>query len=136
MRKKFIVPVLAASIVAAGYGFSAPQADAKSMSRYVRTVSPQNHQPIKASVLDDTPKHYTIDVKKFANLGANQEAPTFAVYVTSTLPARCGDFRNLAIPYKKPGKYKRVFNLSSHPDVLSAINKYGCVVMKNIPPVE
>jgi hypothetical protein len=133
---KFIVSVLAASIAVAGYGFTSSQAGAKSMSRYVRTVSPGNHQPIKATVLDDTPKHYTIDVKKFANLSADQEAPTFAVYVTNSLPKRCGDFRNLAIPYKKPEEYKRVFNLSNHPDVLTAIGKYGCVVMKNIPPAK
>lgn len=133
---KFIVSVLTASLAVAGYGFTISQADAKSMSRYIRTVSPNNHQPIKATVLDDTPKHYTIDVKKFANLSADQEAPTFAVYVTDSLPPRCGDFRNLAIPYKKPEEYKRVFNLNSHPDVLTAIGKYGCVVMKNIPPAK
>ncbi|PZQ47839.1 MAG: hypothetical protein DI551_02425 [Micavibrio aeruginosavorus] len=99
----------------------------------VQTVSPEKFQPIKAEVLDKTPSHYTIDVKKLANMSADDDAPVFAVYVTSDVPAKCGDFRKLELSYKKPEEYKRQFDLSEHPDVLKAIDNYGCVVMKNIP---
>lgn len=132
--QRFVTFGLVAALAFTGYGLSIPSSEAKEMSRHIPTVSPGKHQPIKASVVDNTPKHFTIDVKKFANLSVNEEAPTFAVYVTNRLPDRCGDFRSLAIPYVKPNKYTRTFNLSRHPDVLDAIDKYGCVVMKNIPP--
>lgn len=97
-------------------------------------VSPQGFQPIRAEILSDSPSHFTIDVKKLANLGANEDAPVFAVYTKSTVPDMCGDFRKLSISYKKPSKYQRVFDLSRHEDVLEAINTHGCVVMRNIPP--
>ncbi len=97
------------------------------------SISPEGHQAIRASVLNDDPAHYTIDVRKFANIGVNEEAPTFAVYLTNTLPGKCGDFRDLELQYAKPAKYKRVFNLADHEKVLRAINSYGCVVIRNIP---
>lgn len=103
-------------------------------SEKVSTVSPSDHETIKASVLSDNPSAYKIDVKKFANMGVNEEAPTFAVYITESVPARCGDFRDLELPYKKPTKYERQFDLSEHKEVLAALDHYGCVVMKNIPP--
>lgn len=99
----------------------------------LKVISPQGHQPIKAEIIDPSPSHLTINVKKLANVGVNEEAPTFAVYTGASLPARCGDFTHLEIRYKKPSKYTRVFNLSRNRDVLKAINSYGCVVMKNIP---
>ena len=97
------------------------------------SISPQTHQAIRASIIDSTPSHYTIDVRKFANIGANEEAPTFALYVTNSLPSKCGDFRDREISYWKPSKYKRTFNLQEHDDVLQAINAYGCVVITNTP---
>lgn len=103
-------------------------------SEKITTISPNGHQKIKASVLDKNPASYKIDVRKLANLNVNQEAPTFAVYITSSAPAQCGDFRKLELPYKKPSKYERQFNLSQHKEVLDALDEYGCVVMRNIPP--
>ena len=100
----------------------------------IKTTSPQGHQAIKADIIDPTPSNLTINVKKLANINVNEEAPTFAVYTTPTKPRQCGDFSNLEIHYEKPTKYTRVFNLSKHRDVLKAINSYGCVVIKNIPP--
>lgn len=102
----------------------------------IATVSPKDHETIKATVVNDSPGAFTIDVEKLANLGADQEAPTFALYMTDTLPKTCGDFRQLELPYKKPEKYIRKFDLSAHKDVLAAIDKYGCVVMKNVPPAK
>lgn len=98
-----------------------------------KLVSPMDFQPIRAEVLSDNPHHYTIDVKKIANLGVNEDAPVFAVYTESRIPTKCADFRNLEISYKKPSKYQRVFDLSHHQDVLKAIQSYGCIVMRNIP---
>ena len=100
----------------------------------IATVSPREHQTIKASVISKNPSAYKINVKKMANMGVNEEAPTFAVYITSSVPSRCGDFRKLELPYKKPTKYEREFNLSEHEEVLQALDRYGCVVMRNIPP--
>ncbi len=116
--------------------FSPLTLSAKEKAGDIPATSPRGHQPIKASVINPNPAEYTIDVKKFANMAADDEAPTFAVYVTGKLPATCGDFRALDLNYQKPSKYERVFNLNKHPDVLKAIDEYGCVVMRNIPPAK
>jgi hypothetical protein len=99
----------------------------------ISAISPQGHELIKATVLNETPSNFTIDVKKFANMSVDQDAPTFAVYVSDSKPSKCGDFRSLELNYTKPDEYKRQFDLSGHPDVLAAIDTYGCVVMRNIP---
>ena len=97
------------------------------------SISPEGHQPIRASVINPAPSRFTIDVRKFANIGVNEDAPTFAVYVNNTLPAKCGDFRDLELSYWKPAKYKRTFNFSNEEKVMRAIREYGCVVLRNIP---
>lgn len=99
-------------------------------------ISPEGHQLIKASVINDDPKAYKINVRKMANLNADENAETFAVYITSSAPDTCADFRKLKLPYKKPSKYEREFNLRKHPQVLKALDEYGCVVMRNIPPAK
>lgn len=103
---------------------------------YASTISPEGHQAIKAKVIDETPENFTINVKTLANFGANEEAPTFAVYTASSLPKECGDFSDLSLKYQKPEKYLRVFDLSSNMKVLDAINAHECVVIKNIPSEE
>lgn len=95
--------------------------------------SPSKHQPIKAEVIDSNPSHYTINVKKVANLNVNKEAPTYAMYVTSSVPKACADFSKINIDYQKPDKYHRIFDLSDHKDVVNAINDYGCVIIPNKP---
>jgi hypothetical protein len=97
------------------------------------TISPAGHEAIRASVINANPASYTIDVRKFANIGANEEAPTFALYLGSTLPGKCGDFRDLDLPYWKPAKYKRTFNLEGHEKFMRAIKEYKCVVVRNTP---
>lgn len=119
---RLLTPVLAIATLMALPAFAAE-----------KTVTPEGHEPILASVIDPTPEAYTINVRKLANLGANEDAPTFAVYITGRLPENCGDFRSLELPYEKPEKYKRRFNLSEHKDVITSLEKHGCVVMKNIP---
>lgn len=106
----------------------------KAASKEIVLVSPEQFQPIRADIVSNTPSKFTIDVEHLANIGADDNAPVFAVYTKSDLPAQCGDFRGLELNYKKPEKYKRVFDLSRHQDVLDAIDSYGCVVMRNIPP--
>jgi hypothetical protein len=131
-----LVSVMGFSIatLAANYMGDGREAGAGNPSASYAVISPNGHQEIKASVINDDPSSYKIDVKKLANMGVNEEAPTFAVYTKSSLPSQCGDFRNLELPYKKPTKYEREFNLSGHPEVLNALDSYGCVVMRNIPP--
>lgn len=97
----------------------------------IPSIAPDDFQPIRATVVDKTPSHFTIDVKNFANITADENAGAFAVYIENTLPAKCGDFRYLDLPYRKPSEYTRVFNLSRHPEVLKAIRVYGCVITNN-----
>lgn len=99
----------------------------------VATVSPKNHEAVRASVIDPTPANYTIDVETLANLGVDDNAPTFAVYIKRRVPETCGDFRKLELPYTKPKKYLRQFDLTKHEEVIQALDQYGCVVMRNIP---
>ena len=96
-------------------------------------TSSGSHESVKAEIIDSDPAHFTIDVHTMANMGVNEEAPTLALYTSENPPANCPDFSNLDLPYKKPEKHKREFNLSEHEDVLKALEKYHCVVVKNQP---
>jgi hypothetical protein len=98
----------------------------------INTISPKGHQAIKAKVIHEDPARFTINVKSLVNLGANENAPTFAVYVDQRLPQQCGNFLHLSLKYYKPEKHQRVFNLSKNKEVLDAIKTYRCVVIKNI----
>lgn len=111
---------------------TAPSAHAEIPDR-LTTTSPREHEAVRASVINPEPDAYTIDIKTLANISVDDDAPTFAVYVTRRLPDTCGDFRKLELPYTRPGKYKRQFDLSRHQDVIRALEEYGCVVMRNIP---
>ncbi len=97
----------------------------------ITSVDPNEFEPLRASVVDNSPSNYTIDVRKFSNIGVNEEAPYFSVYISENVPKQCGDFRNLDLPYEKPEKYKRTFNLSDHEDVLKAIDTYKCIVIRS-----
>lgn len=101
----------------------------------IPSIDPHEFQPIRASITNPDPGKFTIDVRKLANIGANEDAPIFAVYTSSSIPTKCGDYRDLELPYWKPSKYKRTFDLRDHPEVLKAINAYQCVAIRNIPPV-
>jgi len=96
-------------------------------------ISPRGHEPIKASIVDNAPEKFTIDVMSLANLFADEGAKTFAVYISTQLPKSCSDFSELNLAYKKPDKYLRQFDLSKHKDVLVAIDKHKCVIVKNTP---
>ncbi len=130
-----IILVCASVMVGGGLIARAVKPEAKSPDNaQVATVPSSDHEAIKAEILDKDPAHFTIDVEKMANMNANDNADTFAVYTASSVPDECGDFRELELPYEKPEEYKRTFDLSDHPEVLDALDSYGCVVMKNIPP--
>lgn len=96
-------------------------------------VPTNDFEVIKAKIIDSNPSNFTINVKSLSNLGADQEAPVFSVYTSSSKPSECADFRNLEISYKKPEKYLRQFDLSDKPDVVKAIENSNCVAIKNIP---
>lgn len=99
----------------------------------IKTASPDGHQAIKASVVNAAPENYTINVRSLSNLGADEEAPTFAVYISGSKPDTCGDFSETPLTYKKPEKYLRQFDLSQNPDIVTAINEYKCVIVPNKP---
>ena len=107
-------------------------ANLSAQAQDIPTASPSGFQPIKASVISETPSAFTINVKFMANTFADTDAPIFAVY-TGSKPDLCGDFRNTELSYKKPSKYERQFDLSKHPDILQAIETYACVIIPNIP---
>jgi len=96
-------------------------------------ISPASHEPVKFSIQDDDPAHFTINLKKIANLGVNQDAKTYALYNTATVPDRCGNFLKSSMDYQKPDKYHRIFDLRKKPEVLAALNQYGCVIIPNKP---
>ncbi|MCD8563131.1 MAG: hypothetical protein LRY54_03610 [Alphaproteobacteria bacterium] len=125
--RRVLLPLAVVITAAAG---SLAHAD---MSENLKTVPPYAHEAVRASVVNTEPTSYTIDVKTVANIGVNEDAPTFAIYITRRLPDTCGDFRKLELPYTRPGKYKRQFDLSHHKDVIRALNTYSCVVIRNIP---
>jgi hypothetical protein len=100
---------------------------------HIPLVPARDHEAVRARIIDPTPAQFKINVKYFANMGVNEDAPTFAVYVASSLPKSCADFRALQFRYLKPTKYERVFDLSKHPEVIKALDDLGCVVIKNIP---
>lgn len=99
----------------------------------VALVEPSKFQPIKASVTNDDPANYTINVKSISNLGVNEDAAVFAIYISSSAPPECADFTHLSLRYWKPGKYLRTFDLSDNPEVIDAIHAYQCVAVRNIP---
>lgn len=96
-------------------------------------ISPEGFQPLRASIINSDPARFTIDVRKFANIGVDEDAPNFALYTGSTLPTKCGDFRDLELAYWKPSKYRRTFDLSKEEKLVRAIDGYGCVVLRNGP---
>lgn len=103
------------------------------------STSPEGYQPIRASVIDDAPSRYTLDIRKFSNIGVDEAAPSFALYITNNLPSKCGDFRDLDLNLRAIDKYKRVMNLNGHENVLKALDVFGCIIIRNsdikaIPP--
>jgi hypothetical protein len=98
------------------------------------SVSPEGYEPLRASIIDPNPARFTIDVRKFANIGVDEDAPSFAIYVKNTLPAKCADFRDVELSYWKPSKYRRIFNLTKEEKLVRAIDGYGCVILRNSPP--
>lgn len=102
------------------------------MAAQIKETSPDGHQAIKARIVDPSPQNFTISVNSFSNMWADDNAPTFAIYTSYSVPKLCADFTKLKLTYQKPTKYRRVFNLSKHKEVLKALEKYQCVVVRNI----
>lgn len=96
-------------------------------------VPTRKFEQVKANVVNNNPKDFTIDVYSLANMFVDQEAPEFAVYITTSAPKLCADVRDTKLPYTKPEKYLRRFDLSKHQNIQDALEKYRCVVIKNIP---
>lgn len=97
----------------------------------IPSMLPEGNEPIRASVVNTDPDNFTLDVRKFANIGVDEGAQTFAIYIDTSLPRKCADFRGLNLPMWKSAKYKRSLNLSSHPEVIEGLNGYGCIVILN-----
>ena len=96
-------------------------------------VRTSKYERVKAYVIDNNPKTFTIDVYSFANIMVDQEAPAFAVYISTSPPKTCADFTSVNLDYTRPEKYHRQFDLTKHQDIQDALEKYRCVVIKNIP---
>ncbi|OIN85315.1 MAG: hypothetical protein AUJ12_09730 [Alphaproteobacteria bacterium CG1_02_46_17] len=98
----------------------------------VKEAPTRKFEQVKAYVINNDPKNFTIDVYSLANMFVDQDAPEFAVYLTTSAPKLCADFRTTELPYSKPEKYHRQFDLNQHLDIQDALEKYRCVVIKNI----
>ena len=98
------------------------------------SVSPEGFEPLRASIINSDPAQFTIDVRKFANIGVDEDAADFAIYTKNTLPTKCGDFRDVELSYWKPSKYRRTFDFSREEKLLRAIEGYGCIIVHNGPP--
>tara|TARA_B100001750_G_scaffold245879_1_gene266611 strand:+ start:980 stop:1366 length:387 start_codon:yes stop_codon:yes gene_type:complete len=105
-----------------------------SAQEQIAMVDTNRFQPIKAEVVNSEPSNFTINVRNFANMGVDQKADIFTVYTASSKPEQCADFRDVELPYTKPEKYLRQFDLSNQPDIMKAIEDTQCVAIKNIPP--
>jgi len=97
----------------------------------VPVASPMGHEALRADIVNDKTSSFTIDLQQFANIGVSEDAPTYAIYTTSTLPANCGDFTGTDLPYWESSKYKRTFDLRGHRDVIKALDSYGCIIVKS-----
>ncbi len=100
------------------------------------SMSPEGFEPLRASVIDPNPSSFTIDVRKFANIGVDEDAPSFALYVKNNLPTKCGDFRDAELSYWKPSKYRRVFDFSREEKLMRALEGYGCIIVRNGPSAD
>ncbi len=97
----------------------------------IPTASPAGHEPLRADIVNKRLSNFTLDIQQFANISANENAETYAVYTNGTLPATCGDFTGKDITYWQPSKYKRSFDLRGHRDVVQAFEEYGCIIVKS-----
>lgn len=88
-------------------------------------------EPIRASIINDNPENFTIDVGFLSNSGANTNAEYFAVYTSNQKPSDCADFHDTDLTFQKPSQYKRIFDLSGHEDILEAIDTKQCVIIPN-----
>ncbi|MGB4107734.1 MAG: hypothetical protein WBK55_08070 [Alphaproteobacteria bacterium] len=131
MRRKILYIVIFLGIVCVPVWYALARVQ-KAPSQPGQT-SLGSHEAVKAEIIDSDPAHFTIDVHTMANMGVDDEAPTFALYTSENPPANCPDFSNLDLSYKKPEKHKREFDLSENEDVLKALEKYQCIVVRNKP---
>lgn len=106
---------------------------APSWAKPPEEVRTSKYERVKAYVIDNNPKTFTIDVYSLANIMVDQEAPAFAVYISTSPPKSCADFTSVNLAYTRPEKYHRQFDLTKHEDIQDALEKYRCVVIKNIP---
>lgn len=97
----------------------------------IQTASPVGHEPLRADIVNTKLSNFTLDIQQFANIGTSEEAQTYAVYTKGTLPGTCGDFSQAELTYWEPSKYKRSFDLRGHKDVVKALDKYGCIIVRS-----
>lgn len=97
----------------------------------IPSIAPIGYEGLRASIISANPGSFTVDVRKFANIGVDKEAPYFALYIRSSLPAKCGDFRALDAPHWSPSKYRKSFDFRGQENVIKALKVYGCVVLRN-----
>ena len=97
----------------------------------IPSLSPEGHEPIRASIIKDDPAAFVLDVRKFANIGVDEAAQSFAIYIGNALPGKCGDFRDRDVPNWAPIKYRRTFDFRGNEDMIRGLNGYGCIVIRN-----
>lgn len=100
----------------------------------IPSLPPVGYEGLRAGIVSAEPARFTLDVRKFANIGVDQDAPYFAVYVRSALPTKCGDFRTLEAPHWSPSKYRQAYDLRGQEKAITALRAYGCIILPNPTP--
>ena len=77
----------------------------------IKEIPSRKFEQIKAYIIDPTPEQFTVDVYSLANFLVDQDAPEFAIYISTSAPKICADFRDSKLSYEKPKKYLRKFDL-------------------------
>jgi hypothetical protein len=96
------------------------------------SIAPQEFDAVRADIVNDEGGVIVFNVRKFANIGVDETAPFFAVYTGKSLPAKCGDVRNLDLSYWSPSRYRRAFDVGGAPEFRQALDGYGCAVIRNM----
>ena len=123
----FVVLIFLCGLAAVGRIENAPKPDVPGML----AASPAGIQPLHASILKPAPASFTLNTRKFSNIGMNDKAPELAIFTTASLPRKCGDFRDLDLHASEPVKYERRYDLKGHEDVIEALTAYGCILVRN-----
>ena len=102
------------------------------MAQDIPRVSTRGLEPVRADILKDDPRAFTVDVNLLANFAADQSAQAFAVFLGQTVPKSCVNMANADVNVTNPRKYVYVLEFKDI-NYYNAVKKDGCAVVPNQP---